>query len=155
MPKLAKRLEAELAWVRSSPKARQAKSKARIERFEQMEAEARASKKLDFADIQIPVGPRLGAKVIEAEHLHKAFGERVLIDDLSFTLPQGGIVGVIGPNGVGKSTLFKMIMGQEPLSVRHAQHRRDGEDILRRPEPRGASIRTRRCGKWCRTAWTT
>ncbi len=114
--KLAKRLEAELAWVRSSPKARQAKSKARIERFEQMEAEARASKKLDFADIQIPVGPRLGAKVIEAEHLHKAFGERVLIDDLSFTLPQGGIVGVIGPNGVGKSTLFKMIMGQEPLT---------------------------------------
>ena len=105
--KLAKRLEAELAWVRSSPKARQAKSKARIERFEQMEAEARASKKLDFADIQIPVGPRLGAKVIEAEHLHKAFGERVLIDDLSFTLPQGGIVGVIGP---------KMIMGQEPLT---------------------------------------
>ncbi len=114
--KLAKRLEAELAWVRSSPKARQAKSKARIERFEQMEAEARASKRLDFADIQIPVGPRLGAKVIEAEHLHKAFGERVLIDDLSFTLPQGGIVGVIGPNGVGKSTLFKMIMGQEPLT---------------------------------------
>ena len=114
--KLAKRLEAELAWVRSSPKARQAKSKARIERFEQMEAEARASKKLDFADIQIPVGPSLGAKVIEAEHLHKAFGERVLIDDLSFTLPQGGIVGVIGPNGVGKSTLFKMIMGQEPLT---------------------------------------
>ena len=114
--KLAKRLEAELAWVRSSPKARQAKSTARIERFEQMEAEARASKTLDFADIQIPVGPRLGAKVIEAEHLHKAFGERVLIDDLSFTLPQGGIVGVIGPNGVGKSTLFKMIMGQEPLT---------------------------------------
>ncbi len=114
--KLAKRLEAELAWVRSSPKARQAKSKARIERFEQMEAEARASKKLDFADIQIPVGPRLGTKVIEAEHLHKAFGERVLIDDLSFMLPQGGIVGVIGPNGVGKSTLFKMIMGQEPLT---------------------------------------
>ena len=78
-----------------------------------MEAEARASKKLDFTDIQIPVGPRLGTKVIEAKHLCKSYGERVLIDDLSFTLPQGGIVGVIGPNGVGKSTLFKMIMGIE------------------------------------------
>ena len=114
--KLAKRMQSELEWVRSSPKARQAKSKARLERYEQMEAQARAAKKLDFADIQIPVGPRLGAKVIVAEHLHKAFGDRVLIDDLSFTLPQGGIVGVIGPNGVGKTTLFKTIVGLEPLS---------------------------------------
>ncbi len=114
--KLAKRMERELEWVRSSPKARQSKSKARLERFNQMEAEARAAKKLDFADIHIPAGPRLGTKVIEARNLCKAFGERVLIDDLSFTLPQGGIVGVIGPNGVGKSTLFKMIMGLEPVT---------------------------------------
>ncbi len=111
--KLAKRMARELEWVRSSPKARQAKSKARLTNFEQMAAEARAAKKLDFSDIQIPAGPRLGAKVLEVSHLHKAFGDRVLIDDLSFSLPQGGIVGVIGPNGVGKSTLFKMIMGLE------------------------------------------
>lgn len=111
--KLAKRMSRELEWVRSSPKARQAKSKARLERFDQMAAEARNAQKLDFSDIQIPVGPRLGAKVLEVEHLSKSFGDRVLIDDLSFSLPQGGIVGVIGPNGVGKSTLFKMIVGQE------------------------------------------
>lgn len=114
--KLAKRLEAELEWVRSSPKARQAKSKARLERYEQMEAQARSIKKLDFADIQIPVGPRLGSKVLVAEHIHKAFRDRVLIDDLSFTLPRNGIVGVIGPNGVGKSTLFKTIVGLEDLT---------------------------------------
>lgn len=114
--KLAKRLEAELEWVRSSPKARQAKSKARLERYEQMEAQARSIKKLDFADIQIPVGPRLGSKVLVVEHIHKAFGDRVLIDDLSFTLPRNGIVGVIGPNGVGKSTLFKTIVGLEDLT---------------------------------------
>lgn len=111
--KLAKRMSRELEWVRSSPKARQAKSKARLERFDQMAAEARNAQKLDFSDIQIPVGPRLGSKVLEVEHLSKSFGDRVLIDDLSFSLPQGGIVGVIGPNGVGKSTLFKMIVGQE------------------------------------------
>lgn len=115
--KLAKRMEKELEWVRSSPKARQAKSKVRLERYEQMEAEARAAKKLDFTEIQIPVGPRLGSKVLEAHNVSKSFGERVLIDDLSFTLPRNGIVGVIGPNGVGKSTLFKMIMGiEEPTS---------------------------------------
>jgi len=114
--KLAKRMARELEWVRSSPKARQAKSNARLERFEQMAAEARSAERLDFTEIQIPVGPRLGAKVLEAEHLSKAFGDRVLIDDLSFKLPQGGIVGVIGPNGVGKSTLFKMIMGLEEPS---------------------------------------
>ncbi len=114
--KLIKRIEAELEWVRSSQKARQAKSKARLERYEQMEAEARAAKKLDFTDIQIPVGPRLGTKVIVADHIHKSFGDCVLINDLSFSLPQGGIVGIIGPNGVGKTTLFKSIVGLEPLS---------------------------------------
>ena len=113
--RLAKRMQSELEWVRSSPKARQAKNKARLERYEEMEAQARASKKLDFTEIQIPVGPRLGSKVLVAEHLHKQFGDRVLIDDLSFTLPRNGIVGVIGPNGVGKTTLFKTIVGLEPL----------------------------------------
>ena len=111
--KLAKRMASELEWVRSSPKARQAKNKARLARYEEMEAEARASQKLDWTDIRIPVGPRLGAKVLEVEHLHKEFDGRVLIDDLSFSLPRNGIVGVIGPNGVGKSTLFKMIIGSE------------------------------------------
>ena len=111
--KLAKRMASEIEWVRSSPKARQAKNKARLARYEEMEAEARASQKLDWTDIRIPVGPRLGAKVLEAEHLHKEFDGRVLIDDLSFSLPRNGIVGVIGPNGVGKTTLFKMIMGME------------------------------------------
>lgn len=111
--KLAKRMASELEWVRSSPKARQAKNKARLARYEEMEAEARASQKLDWTDIRIPVGPRLGVKVLEVEHLHKEFDGRVLIDDLSFSLPRNGIVGVIGPNGVGKSTLFKMIIGEE------------------------------------------
>lgn len=114
--KLAKRMASELEWVRSSPKARQAKNKARLARYEEMEAEARASQKLDWTDIRIPVGPRLGAKVLEVEHLHKEFDGRVLIDDLSFSLPRAGIVGVIGPNGVGKSTLFKMIIGEEEPS---------------------------------------
>lgn len=113
--KLAKKLKGELEWVRSSPKARQAKSKARLAAYEQMAAQAQANKKLDYNEIQIPVPPRLGAKVIEVNHLHKAFGDRVLIDDLSFQLPPNGIVGVIGPNGVGKSTLFKMIMGLESV----------------------------------------
>lgn len=114
--KLARRLNSELEWVRSSPKARQEKNKARLERYEQMEAEARNSRKLDFSEIQIPPGPRMGSKVLEASHIHKAFGDRVLIDDLSFTLPRNGIVGVIGPNGVGKTTLFKTIVGLEPLT---------------------------------------
>lgn len=114
--RLAKRMAAEIEWVRSSPKARQAKNKARLARYEEMEAEARASQKLDYTDIRIPVGPRLGAKVLVAEHLHKEFDGRVLIDDLSFTLPRNGIVGVIGPNGVGKSTLFKCIVGLEELT---------------------------------------
>lgn len=114
--KMAKRLESELAWVRLSPRARQAKSKARLDRYEQMAAEAEASKKLDFTDIQIPAGPRLGAQVLKAQHVHKAFGDRVLIDDLSFALPRNAIVGIIGPNGVGKTTLFKAIVGQEGLT---------------------------------------
>ena len=114
--RLAKRMRAELDWVRSSPKARQAKNKARLARYEEMEAEARASQKLDYTDIRIPVGPRLGSKVLEARHLHKEFDGRVLIDDLSFSLPRNGIVGVIGPNGVGKTTLFKCITGLEPLT---------------------------------------
>ena len=115
--KLQKRLASELEWVRSSPKARQAKSRARLDRYDQMAAEAAQSKKLDFTEIQIPAGPRLGAEVLKVEHLHKQFGERVLMDDVSFDLPRNGIVGVIGPNGVGKSTLFKMIMGiEQPTS---------------------------------------
>ncbi len=115
--KLAKKLERELEWVRSSPKARQAKSKARLERYEQMDAEARSTKKVDFTDIHIPPGPRLGNKVLIADHLSKSFGDRVLIDDLSFELPRNGIVGIIGPNGVGKTTLFKCIVGLEEPSA--------------------------------------
>ena len=111
--KRVKKMKSELEWVRSSQKARQAKSKARLAAYEQMEAEALRASGVDYTDIHIPVGPRLGSKVLEVEHLHKAFGDRVLIDDLSFSLPRNGIVGVIGPNGVGKSTLFKMIVGKE------------------------------------------
>ncbi|WP_022872548.1 energy-dependent translational throttle protein EttA [Nesterenkonia alba] len=113
--KLAKRLAEELEWVRSNAKGRQAKSKARLARYEEMAEEAERTKKLDFEEIQIPPGPRLGTQVIEAENLVKGFGDRVLIDGLSFSLPRNGIVGVIGPNGVGKTTLFKTIVGLEPL----------------------------------------
>ncbi len=113
--KLAKRLSDELEWVRSSSKARQTKSKARLARYEEMASEADKTRKLDFEEIQIPPGPRLGNIVLEADSLVKKFGDRTLIADLSFTLPRNGIVGVIGPNGVGKSTLFKMIMGEEKL----------------------------------------
>ena len=111
--KLAKRLASELEWVRSNAKARQTKSKARLQRYEEMAAEAERTRKLDFEEIQIPPGPRLGSKVIEVRDLKKGFGDRVLIDGLSFTLPRNGIVGVIGPNGVGKTTLFKTIVGLE------------------------------------------
>jgi ATP-binding cassette ChvD family protein len=111
--KRRKRLEDELEWVRSSPRARQAKSRARLERFEELAAEADAQRKLDFEEIQIPPGPRLGSLVVEVSGLSKGFGDRVLMEDLSFSLPQGGIVGVLGPNGVGKTTLFKMIVGDE------------------------------------------
>ena len=108
--KLKKRLSDELEWVRSNAKARQVKSRARLDRYEEMAAEADKARKLDMDEIQIPPGPRLGSVVVEASHLTKAFGDRVLIDDLSFTLPRNGIVGVIGPNGVGKTTLFKMLV---------------------------------------------
>ena len=111
--KRRKLLEDELEWVRSSPRARQAKSRARLQRYEEMATEAEQGRKLDFEEIQIPPGPRLGSTVVEVSDLAKGFGDRMLIEDLSFTLPQGGIVGVIGPNGVGKTTLFKMIVGEE------------------------------------------
>ncbi len=111
--KRRRRLEEELEWVRSSPRARQAKSRARLQRYEEMAAEAERGRKLDFEEIQIPPGPRLGSLVVEVSDLSKGFGDRLLIEDLSFSLPPNGIVGVIGPNGVGKTTLFKMIVGEE------------------------------------------
>lgn len=111
--KLARRLGEELEWVRSNAKGRQAKSKARLARYEEMATEAERTRKLDFEEIQIPPGPRLGSTVLEVKNLKKGFGDRVLIEDLSFTLPRNGIVGIIGPNGVGKSTLFKTIVGFE------------------------------------------
>ena len=111
--KRRKRLEDELEWVRSSPRARQAKSRARLQRYEEMAAEADKNRKLDFEEIQIPPGPRLGSQVVEASDLSKGFGDRMLIEGLSFSLPPNGLVGVIGPNGVGKTTLFKMILGEE------------------------------------------
>ncbi|WP_394938229.1 energy-dependent translational throttle protein EttA [Psychromicrobium sp. YIM B11713] len=113
--KLAKRLSEELDWVRSNAKGRQTKSKARLARYEEMAAEADRTRKLDFEEIQIPPGPRLGSLVLEATKLQKGFGDRELINGLSFSLPRNGIVGVIGPNGVGKTTLFKTIVGLEPL----------------------------------------
>jgi ATP-binding cassette ChvD family protein len=124
--KRRKRLEDELEWVRSNPKARQAKSKARLDRYEEMAAEADRNRKLDFEEIQIPPGPRLGTVVVETEKLTKGFGDRMLFDGLSFSLPRNGIVGVIGPNGVGKTTLFKMIVGEEKPD---AGHIRIGETV--------------------------
>ena len=115
--KLRKRLTDELDWVRSNPKARQAKSKSRLARYEEMAAEAERTRKLDFEEIQIPPGPRLGDVVVEATDLTKGFGDRLLFDELSFTLPRNGIVGVIGPNGVGKTTLFRMIVTAAGLDV--------------------------------------
>jgi ATP-binding cassette ChvD family protein len=111
--KRAKRLAEELEWVRMNAKGRQVKSKARLARYEEMAAEAEKTRKLDFEEIQIPMGPRLGNVVVEVDRLKKGFGDRLLIDDLSFTLPRNGIVGVIGPNGAGKTTLFKTILGME------------------------------------------
>jgi len=113
--KLSKRLQDELEWVRSTPKAKQTKSKARLARYEEMAAEADKTRKLDFEEIQIPPGPRLGNIVLEANKLAKGYEGRMLFSDLSFSLPRNGIVGIIGPNGVGKSTLFKCITGQEEL----------------------------------------
>src|SRR5580658_1085517 len=111
--KRQKRLTDELEWVRSNPRARQAKSRARLQRYDEMAAEADARRKVDFEEIQIPPGPRLGRLVVETQGLSKGFGDRMLIENLSFSLPQGGIVGIIGPNGVGKTTLIKMILGDE------------------------------------------
>jgi ATP-binding cassette ChvD family protein len=111
--KKRKRLEDELEWVRSSPRARQAKSRARLQRYEEMAAEAEKNRKLDFEEIQIPPGPRLGSTVVSVDSLEKGFGDRELFEGVSFSLPRNGIVGVIGPNGVGKTTLFKMIVGEE------------------------------------------
>ncbi|MFM8329962.1 MAG: energy-dependent translational throttle protein EttA [Actinomycetales bacterium] len=111
--KRAKRLAEELDWVRQNAKGRQAKSKARLARYEEMAAEAEKARKLDFEEIQIPMGPRLGNIVVDVENLSKGFGEKLLIDNLTFSLPRNGIVGVIGPNGAGKTTLFKMILGLE------------------------------------------
>ena len=121
--KLQKRLTEELEWVRSNAKARQTKSRARLDRYEEMASEAEKTRKLDMEEIQIPPGPRLGNVVVEVSHLTKAFGDRILIDDLSFTLPRNGIVGVIGPNGVGKTTLFTML-------VAAAEGRDDDKDEL-------------------------
>jgi len=121
--KLKKRLADELEWVRSNAKARQTKSRSRLERYEEMAAEAEKTRKLDFEEIQIPPGPRLGNVVVEASHLTKGFDDKLLMDDLSFTLPRNGIVGVIGPNGVGKTTLFKMI-------VASAEGGSDDKDVL-------------------------
>jgi ATP-binding cassette ChvD family protein len=121
--KLQKRLTEELEWVRSNAKARQTKSRSRLQRYEEMAAEAEKTRKLDMEEIQIPPGPRLGNVVVEVDHLTKAFGDRILIDDLSFSLPRNGIVGVIGPNGVGKTTLFKML-------VAAAEGGSDDKDVL-------------------------
>ena len=133
--KLQRRLREELAWVRSGAKARQAKNKARLGRYEEMVAEAEKTQKLDFEEIQIPAPPRLGNVVVEVDHLDKGFDGRILIKDLSFTLPRNGIVGVIGPNGVGKTTLFKTIVGLEEADSGNRPGRRDREAQLRRPEP--------------------
>ena len=128
-------LRRELEWIRSSPKARQAKSKARIQAYDKLAEEA-GREEVGKAQIQIPPGPRLGGVVVEVEGLSKAFGDRLLIDDLSFKLPPGGIVGVIGPNGAGKTTLFKMITGAGEAGRRHDPARRQRQARLRRPEPR-------------------
>jgi ATP-binding cassette ChvD family protein len=132
--KLQKRLTDELQWVRSNAKARQTKSRARLDRYEEMASEAEKARKLDMEEIQIPPGPRLGAVVVEAKNLTKAFGDRVLIDNLSFTLPRNGIVGVIGPNGVGKTTLFKMIVnaaeaGSDPEALATSGEIKVGETV--------------------------
>ncbi len=143
--KRAKRLKEELEWVRSNAKGRQAKSKARLARYEEMAAEADKMRKLDFEEIQIPPGPRLGSIVVEVNNLSKAFGKKVLIDDLSFTLPRNGIVGVIGPNGAGKTTLFKMIQDSRRRTPARSRSARPSRS---RTSTRAARTSTRRsrCG---------
>ena len=152
--KRKKRLQDELEWVRSNAKARQTKSKARLDRYEEMAAEADKHRKLDFEEIQIPPGPRLGGTVIEAEKLTKGFDDRMLIDDLSFSLPRNGIVGVIGPNGVGKTTLFKMIVGDEQPD---GGELKVGETVKISyvDQGRGGLDPTRPCGRSSRTGSTT
>ena len=154
-PSAPKRLKDELEWVRSGAKARQAKSKARLARYEEMAAEADKFRKLDFEEIQIPPGPRLGSVVVETKKLTKGFGDRVLIDDLSFTLPRNGIVGVVGPNGAGKTTLFKMLVGRGEARRRRDQGRRDGQARPTSSRTAAASTRRRRCGTSSPTASTT
>ncbi len=152
--KLQKRLKEELAWVRSGAKARQTKNKARLARYEEMAAEAEKTRKLDFEEIQIPTPPRLGDVVVEVSHLDKGFDGRVLIKDLSFTLPRNGIVGVIGPNGVGKTTLFKTIVGLEKPDSGTVKV---GETVkLSYVDQNRANIDPRsRCGRSSPTVWTT
>ncbi len=128
-------LARELEWVRMSPKARHAKSKARLAAYEKLLADDETFK-LDRVEIHIPAGPRLGDVVVQAEHVQKGFGDRLLVEDLTFSLPPGGIVGVVGPNGAGKTTLFRMIAGEEQHRRRHPHGRRHGSARLRRPEPR-------------------
>jgi ATPase subunit of ABC transporter with duplicated ATPase domains len=134
--KRAKKMRSELEWVRQSPKARQAKNRARLERYEQMEAEARATKKLDFSEIQIPVGPRLGAKVLTVEHLTKAFGDRVLIDDLSFDLPPQRHRGRDWPQRRGQDHALQDDRWPGAALLGHAGAGRDGQALLRGPDAR-------------------
>ena len=150
--KRAKILERELEWARSNPKARQAKNRARLARYEELAAEAERSRKLDFEEINIPPGPRLGSNVLDVKELVKGYGDRLLFDGLSFSLPRAGIVGVVGPNGVGKSTLFRMIVGEEEPDSGELQTRRNGADLLRRPGPLRARSEEERLGTGVRRA---
>ena len=160
--KLQKRLTDELEWVRSNAKARQTKSRARLDRYEEMATEAEKTRKLDFEEIQIPPGPRLGSLVVEAADLTKGFDDRLLIDDLSFTLPRNGIVGVIGPNGVGKTTLFKMIVAaaegdsDDKAALPTSGEIRVGETVKLSyvDQSRAAWTRRRTSGRSCPTDWT-
>jgi ATP-binding cassette ChvD family protein len=136
--KRAKRLTEELEWVRMNAKGRQVKSKARLARYEEMASEAEKTRKLDFEEIQIPMGPRLGNVVVEVENLKKGFGDRLLIDDLSFTLPRNGIVGVIGPNGAGKTTLLRMLAGVDQPDMGSEAGRLSL--VRRNPDPQGAVV---------------
>ena len=152
--KRAKILERELEWARSNPKARQAKNKARLTRYEEMAAEAERNRKLDFEEINIPAGPRLGSTVLEAAGLVKGFGDRLLFNGLSFSLPRAGIVGVVGPNGVGKSTLFRMLVGEEtPDAGDCSSARRSRSPTSTRAA--ADSTRRRTSGSWSPTGWTS